>query len=97
MFLSNNADIGKVFGVKLIESSDMNSAIMRWDSISTGRPPWINPDDDIDTVNMAKHIADFRAKLTVLDIDIACSGSSRADYNQEIIKKLLSQTETVFT
>lgn len=91
MFLSNNADIGKVFGVKLIESSDMNSAIMRWDSISTGRPPWIDPDDDIDTVNMAKHIADFRAKLTVLDIDIACSGSTRADYNQEIIKKLLQR------
>lgn len=91
LFLTDSADIGKVFGVKLIESSAMNSAIMRWNEISTGRPPWLNADDDIDTVNMAKHIADYRAKLTVLDIDIACSGSSRADFDQEIIKKLLQR------
>lgn len=90
MFMKNT-DISKAFGVDLIISDEMNNAIQRWDNISTGRPPWKNPEDDVKTINMAKHISDTRAKLTVLDIGIAVSGSSRADYLQGIVDELIEK------
>ena len=91
MFFPSSSDIGKIFGVQLIASDEMSSAINRWDDISTGRPSWLNASDDIETVNMAKLIADTRAKLTVLDISIAASGSPRADYLQGLIDNLLQR------
>ncbi len=91
MFINNSSDIGKAFGVDLITSDDMNNALKRWDDISTGKPPWKNVDDDIDTINMAKHIADYRAKLTTLDIGIAISGSERADFLQLLADDLLKR------
>ena len=90
MFM-NSADIGKAFGVELIASKEMNNALKKWDEISTGCPPWRNPDDGVETVNMAKHIADFRAKLMALDIGIAISGSARADFLQSIANDLLKR------
>lgn len=91
MFINSASDIGSEFGVKLIMSDKMNTAIKSWDDISTGFPPWLNADDDIETVNMAKHIADTRAKLAALDIGIAVSGSARADYLQEIADQLIDK------
>lgn len=91
MFFASSSDIGKVFGVDLIMSSDMDNAIRMWDEISTGKPPWLNLGDDIETINMAKHIADTRAKLAMLDIGIAISGSARADYLQTVIDDLLAR------
>ena len=32
-------DIGKTFGVELIQSSEMNAALELWDNISSERPP----------------------------------------------------------
>lgn len=87
----HSSDIGKEFGVELIMSDSMNNAIRRWDAISTAKPPWRNSDDDIETVNMAKHISDTRAKLTMLDIGIAVSGSPRADYLQTLADDLLKR------
>ncbi len=51
-------DIGKAFGVELIQSSDMNRALELWDDISSGEPPWLDIDDDVKSYNMAKHISD---------------------------------------
>lgn len=86
-----NSDIGKVFGVSLIWSTDMADALKKWDNISTGKPPWRNKEDEIETINMAKHISDTRAKLTTLDIGIAISGSPRADYLQLVADDLLKR------
>lgn len=91
MLFVNNTDIGKVFGVELITSDEMNNALKRWDDISTGKPPWKNEGDEIDTINMAKLIADYRAKLTMLDIGIAISGSPRADFLQTLADDLLKR------
>lgn len=91
MLFVNDTNIGKVFGVELISSSEMNSALQRWDNISTGKPPWKNAGDEIDTINMAKHISDYRARLTVLDIGIAISGSVRADFLQGLADDLLKR------
>lgn len=91
MLFVNNTDIGKVFGVELISSDEMNNALKRWDDISTGKPPWKNEGDEIDTINMAKHVADYRAKLTTLDIGIAISGSARAEFLQTLADDLLKR------
>ena len=91
LFVNSGTDIEKVFGVELISSHEMNTALKNWDRISTGKPPWLNAEDEIETVNMAKHISDTRAKLTTLDIGIAVSGSPRADYLQELADDLLKR------
>lgn len=91
MLFTSNTDIGKAFGVDLITSSDMNNALIKWDNISTGNPPWLSHKDDIETVNMAKLISDTRAKLTTLDIGIAISGSARAEYLQKLADELLKR------
>lgn len=87
----DSSDIGRVFGVDLITSDDMSNALKAWDNISTGKPPWRNFEDEIETINMAKHISDYRAKLTTLDIGIAISGSPRADYLQTLANELLKR------
>lgn len=91
LFVNSGTDIEKVFGVELISSPEMNSALKNWDRISTGKPPWLNAEDEIETINMAKHISDTRAKLTTLDIGIAISGSPRADYLQGLADDLLKR------
>lgn len=91
LFISDCTSIEKVFGVELISSHEMNTALRNWDRISAGKPPWLNAADEIETINMAKHISDTRAKLTTLDIGIAVSGSPRADYLQELADDLLKR------
>lgn len=91
LFIHSGTDISKAFGVDLISSPEMDNALKRWDSISTGKPPWKNDADEIDTINMAKHISDTRAKLTTLDIGMALSGSPRADYLQMLSDDLLKR------
>jgi len=88
----NTAEVGRVFGVKLIQSSKMDTALQKWDDISTGKPAWLDIEDGIKTVNMAKHIADTRAKLITLDLGIAVSGeSARAKYLQGVCDDLLKR------
>ena len=89
LFIHSGTDIGKAFGVELISSPDMNTALQRWDNISTGKPSWLSTTDDIVTVNMAKHIGDYRARLVMLGIGIAISGSARGDYLQTLADELL--------
>lgn len=87
-----NTDAGKPFGVKLIQAPEMATALRNWDNISSGSPPWLDRDDDIDTINFAKVIADYRARLTALDIGIAVSGEGpRAEYLQQITADLLKR------
>lgn len=104
--LTNSMDVGKAFGVQLIESSVMNAKIQEWNNISSGYPYWLDPDDGIETINMAKHISDTRAKLVTLDLGIAVSGSgtsnsdlsdgvkpvsARAEWHQRIADNLIKR------
>lgn len=91
LFAHSGTDISRAFGVELLSSPAMQTALEKWDNISRGRPPWLNGEDGIETVNMAKHISDHRAKLTALDIGIALSGSARADYLQGLADDLLGR------
>lgn len=89
LFTHSATDISKAFGTELLTSGSMQAALERWDNISVGRPPWLHGEDGIETINMAKHISDTRAKLTALDIGLALSGSARADFLQGIADSLL--------
>lgn len=87
-------DVGRAFGVDLIRSDEMDNAIKLWDNISTGKPPWVDPEDGIFTINMAKHIADTRARLIMLDIGITVSNGTdqknpRAAWLQERVDELM--------
>ena len=86
------AEVGRAFHVQLIQSTKMETALQQWDDISTGKPPWLNPDDGVKTVNMAKHISDYRARLITLDLGIAVSGkNARAEYLQKVCDDLLKR------
>lgn len=86
-----DTDVGAAFGVELVSSDAMANALSTWNAVFTGKPSWVRADDDITTINMAKHIADTRAKLTTLDITIALSGSPRADYLQTVVEALMTK------
>lgn len=83
MIFADN-DIGREFGVEILSSKKMTDSINLWNAVSTGNAPWINSDDDVISINMAKHIADTRAKLTTLDIGVAIS--SKNEEHPRIIK-----------
>lgn len=84
------SDIGRAFNVRPISSPQMQSALIQWDNISKGSPAWLS--DDVKTINMAKFIADTRAKLTTLDIGINVSGTSaRAEYLQTVADDLIKR------
>ena len=98
MLFARNTDIGREFGVRLIASDEMDAALLKWDRISAGKPPWLDSEDDIISVNMAKHIADTRAKLVALDIGISVSNadgsetpSPRVQFLQTIADDLMNR------
>ena len=79
MLFTRNADIGREFGVKLIASEEMDAALIKWDRISRGKPDWVDHEDDIVTVNMAKHVSDTRARLVALDIGLSVSNADGSE------------------
>lgn len=64
-------------------SSVMEAAIDKFYNITAGRPPWLDPEDDIESINFAGYIDDVTAGLVTLDLGIDISGSERADYLQK--------------
>ena len=64
-------------------SSVMEAAIDKFYNITAGRPPWIDSEDDIESINFAGYIDDVTAGLVTLDLGIDISGSERADYLQQ--------------
>lgn len=81
-------DAERIFGIKTIYSGKMETAINLWDKITSGEPPWVNKEDDIETINFAKFIASVTAKKICLDIDVNVTGSARADYIQDVMSAL---------
>lgn len=81
-------DAEKVFQIEAVHSYEMDKAIRLWNQIVSGKPPWLDKEDNIETINFAKTITTDIAKKTCLDIDINITGSVRADYLQEIVDKM---------
>ena len=61
MFRLETANAAEAFGVKLLTSSDMDSALNKWNDIFTGKPPWKDAEDEIDTANVASLISNTRS------------------------------------
>lgn len=64
-------------------STVMESEIIKYYNITSGKPPWLNPEDDIESINFAGYINDVTAGLVTLDLGIDISGSARAEYLQK--------------
>lgn len=81
------------FGVEPVVSSSMDAAIRRWMDTYSGRPDWIDPDEDgedaIRTINFAKAICSETARLTTLAIGINLSGGVRAAWLQSQVDKAI--------
>ena len=76
-------EIEERFHADIQLSSAMETAISKFYDITAGRPPWLDPEDDIESINFAGYIDDVTAGLVTLDLGIDISGSERADYLQD--------------
>ena len=83
-----NSKIKDEFDVKPITSDQMDRWVQECINIYQGNPPWLDPDDNIDTVNFAKAVCSEVARLTTLGIGIHVDGSARADWLQKEIDRI---------
>lgn len=83
-----NSKIKDEFDVKPITSDQMDRWVQECINIYQGNPPWLDPDDNIDTVNFAKAVCSEVARLTTLGIGIHVDGSARADWMQKEIDRI---------
>lgn len=79
------------FDIESITSGEMAALIERCANIYQGRPPWVDREEHIKTVNFAKSICSETARLTTLAIGITIDGSARAVWLQEQIDKVYFQ------
>lgn len=85
-----------VFGVDLDTSSAMDAWIDRFYRITEGRPDWLDPEDDIISMNFAEFINQVTSGLVTLDIDVRLPDTPRGRYLQEVADYALkSIDETV--
>ena len=91
MFNLTMKNASEAFGIDIIHSPEMYAAQSKWNSIITGIPPWLDAEDDIETVNLALLMCNTRARLTTLDIGVAMSQSPRTEYMQSVADNLLSK------
>lgn len=79
------ADAKRVFDTDILLSDRMNTAVICWNHIYKGHPPWVDEDSHIKTINFAKSVSSETARLACLDLSIKLDGSERAAYLQKTI------------
>ena len=82
--------IEQEFNTDIQLSSVMEAYIAKCYNITAGKPFWMDPEDDIESINFAGYIDDVTAGLVTLDLGIDISGSDRADYLQKQADYVLS-------
>ena len=83
-----NSKIKDEFDVKPITSDDMNKWVRECVDIYQGNPPWLDADDNIDTVNFAKSVCAEVARLVMMGTGIHVDGSARGKWLDEQINKI---------
>lgn len=83
-------EIEERFRADIQLSSVMESAINKYYNITAGKPPWLDSEDDIESINFAGYINDVTAGLVTLDLGIDISGGERAKYLQKQADYILS-------
>ncbi|MBO6238557.1 MAG: hypothetical protein J6N50_07165, partial [Bacteroidales bacterium] len=71
------------YKIEAVESPSMDSLIAKCANVYSGKPPWLDEEDGIRTINFAKSVCSEVARLTMLATSIKVDGSARADYLQE--------------
>lgn len=79
------------FNIEAISSEQMSAWISECINIYQGNPSWLNEDDHIDTINMAKALCSETARLTTLGIGVKLDGSARAEWLQKQIDSIYFQ------
>lgn len=79
------------FNIEAISSEQMSAWISECINIYQGNPSWLNEDDHIDTINMAKALCSETARLTTLGIGVKLDGSARAEWLQKQIDRVYFQ------
>lgn len=75
-------EIQEKFDTDLLLSDQMQDCIDKFCNITSGRPKWIDLDDDIESINFAGFIDDVTAGLVTLDIGIEMPDTQRGQYLQ---------------
>lgn len=83
-----NREAEHMFNTEGNVSSIMEANITVWNSIVSGKPPWTDAEDEIETINFAGFLCSDIAKKVCLDIDINITGSQRAEYLQAVIDEM---------
>ena len=91
MFLRKEAK--EVFGIDISDSGRMDALINEWYNITSGKPYWMDKDDDIKTINFAQYINDVTSGLVTLDIGVSLPDSARGKYLQEIANYLMQKID----
>lgn len=79
------------FKTDILESPRMEKEIKKWARIYSGSPDWVDPEEEIKTINFAKTVTSETARLTCLDLSIKLDGSARADYLQTVIDNMFDK------
>ena len=80
--------IKEEFNIKPIISAEVDSLIDLCGRVYSGKPDWLNPEDDIRTINFAKTICSETARLATLAVGIKVDGSARAEWLQTQVDKI---------
>ena len=70
-------EIEERFDTDLLLSDTMTAWIDKFEHITAGKPEWIDPEDDIESINFAGFIDDVTAGLVTLDIGIEMPDTPR--------------------
>ncbi len=76
------------FDVRVAASPLMDACIDRCAKIYQGMPSWLDDDQGIRTVNMAKSVCSEAARLATLAAHVTIDGSARAEWLQQQIDRL---------
>lgn len=76
-------EIKERFDADILLSDIMERWIREWNLITEGNPMWIDPEDDIESINFAGFIDDITAGLVTLDIGIEMPEGERGAYLQK--------------
>lgn len=79
------------FNIEPISSEQMDKWVAECINIYKGEPCWLNEEDNIDTVNMAKTVCSEIARLVMLATSIELDGSARAEWLQKQVDGIYDQ------
>ncbi len=82
-------EIKEAFDIDVRLSADMESSIAEWYDITSGNPSWIDPQDDVKSINFAAFVSDVTANLATLDLGVKISGGARAEWLQKQVDYIL--------